>query len=409
MSFALFSRMGSARTSGTSGASGAARLRNVCRTLALCALACVVLPLSTSVAHAERLKDLVSIQGVRDNPLIGYGLVVGLDGTGDQTTQTPFTTQTLANMLANLGISINNQSAGSSNTGTSALTSMQLKNVAAVMVTATLPPFARPGEAIDVTVSSLGNAKSLRGGTLLLTPLKGADGQVYALAQGNMAVGGAGASANGSRVQVNQLAAGRITNGGIVERAVQTTISQSGTVQLELNDMDYDTTQRITAAVNNAFGFGTAVALDGRTVQLRAPTDPAQQVSFMAQLQNLDVKPAQAAAKVILNARTGSIVMNQMVTLQNCAVAHGNLSVVVNTQPVVSQPGAFSNGQTVVARQSQIQLKQDNGALKYVNAGANLADVVKALNALGATPADLMSILQAMKAAGSLRADLEII
>nr|WP_228980014.1 flagellar basal body P-ring protein FlgI [Paraburkholderia gardini] len=401
--------MGSARTSGTSGASGAARLRNVCRTLALCALACVVLPLSTSVAHAERLKDLVSIQGVRDNPLIGYGLVVGLDGTGDQTTQTPFTTQTLANMLANLGISINNQSAGSSNTGTSALTSMQLKNVAAVMVTATLPPFARPGEAIDVTVSSLGNAKSLRGGTLLLTPLKGADGQVYALAQGNMAVGGAGASANGSRVQVNQLAAGRITNGGIVERAVQTTISQSGTVQLELNDMDYDTTQRITAAVNNAFGFGTAVALDGRTVQLRAPTDPAQQVSFMAQLQNLDVKPAQAAAKVILNARTGSIVMNQMVTLQNCAVAHGNLSVVVNTQPVVSQPGAFSNGQTVVARQSQIQLKQDNGALKYVNAGANLADVVKALNALGATPADLMSILQAMKAAGSLRADLEII
>ncbi len=406
MSFALFSRMGSARASGTPGGS---RLRHVRRALALLALACAALPLSAPVAHAERLKDLVSIQGVRDNPLIGYGLVVGLDGTGDQTTQTPFTTQTLANMLANLGISINNQSAGSSNTGTSALTSMQLKNVAAVMVTATLPPFARPGEAIDVTVSSLGNAKSLRGGTLLLTPLKGADGQVYALAQGNMAVGGAGASANGSRVQVNQLAAGRITSGGIVERAVQTTISQSGTMQLELNDMDYDTTQRITAAVNNAFGFGTAVALDGRTIQLRAPTDPAQQVSFMAQLQNLDVKPAQAAAKVILNARTGSIVMNQMVTLQNCAVAHGNLSVVVNTQPVVSQPGAFSNGQTVVARQSQIQLKQDSGAIKYVSAGANLADVVKALNALGATPADLMSILQAMKAAGSLRADLEII
>jgi flagellar P-ring protein precursor FlgI len=284
-----------------------------------------------------------------------------------------------------------------------------LKNVAAVMVTATLPPFARPGEAIDVTVSSLGNAKSLRGGTLLLTPLKGADGAVYALAQGNMAVGGAGASANGSKVQVNQLAAGRITGGAIIERAVQTTISQSGTMQLELNDMDYDTTQRITAAVNNAFGFGTAVALDGRTIQLRAPADPAQQVAFMAQLQNLDVKPAQAAAKVILNARTGSIVMNQMVTLQNCAVAHGNLSVVVNTTPVVSQPGAFSNGQTVVAQQSQIQLKQDNGALKLVSAGANLADVVKALNALGATPADLMSILQAMKAAGALRADLEII
>jgi flagellar P-ring protein FlgI len=372
------------------------------------ALACGALPPVTPAAHAERLKDLVAIQGVRDNPLIGYGLVVGLDGTGDQTTQTPFTTQTLANMLANLGISINNQSAGSSNS-TSALTSIQLKNVAAVMVTAVLPPFARPGEAIDVTVSSLGNAKSLRGGTLLLTPMKGADGAVYALAQGNMAVGGAGASANGSRVQVNQLAAGRIAAGAIVERAVQTSITQDGTMQLELNDMDYDTNQRIVAAVNNAFGQGTATPLDGRTIQLRAPADPSQQVSFMAQLEDLDVKPAAGAAKVVLNARTGSIVMNQMVTLENCAVAHGNLSVVVNTQPVVSQPGAFSNGRTVVAQQSQIQLKQDDGAMKYVKAGANLADVVKALNALGATPADLMSILQAMKAAGALRAELEII
>ncbi|HEY2000087.1 flagellar basal body P-ring protein FlgI [Paraburkholderia sp.] len=373
------------------------------------ALACGALPPLTPVAHAERLKDLVAIQGVRDNALIGYGLVVGLDGTGDQTTQTPFTTQTLANMLANLGISINNQSAGSSNSSTSALTSIQLKNVAAVMVTATLPPFARPGQALDVTVSSLGNAKSLRGGTLLLTPLKGADGAVYALAQGNMAVGGAGASANGSRVQVNQLAAGRITGGATVERAVQSSVTQDGTMQLELNDMDYDTTQRIVSAVNNAFGSGTATPLDGRTIQLRAPSEPAQQVQFMAQLEDLDVKPAQGAAKVVLNARTGSIVMNQMVTLENCAVAHGNLSVVVNTQPVVSQPGALSNGRTVVAQQSQIQLKQDDGALKYVRAGANLADVVKALNALGATPADLMSILQAMKAAGALRAELEII
>ncbi|MFL6644609.1 flagellar basal body P-ring protein FlgI [Paraburkholderia fungorum] len=377
------------------------------RVLALVALACAALPAATP-AHAERLKDLVQIQGVRDNPLIGYGLVVGLDGTGDQTTQTPFTTQTLANMLANLGISINNQAAGSTNQQSS-LSNIQLKNVAAVMVTAVLPPFARPGEAIDVTVSSLGNSKSLRGGTLLLTPLKGADGQVYALGQGNLAVGGAGASANGSKVQVNTLNAGRIAGGAIVERAVPTSVSQAGTMQLDLNDMDYDTTQRIVAAVNNAFGSGTATALDGRTIQLRAPSDPEQQVAFMAQLQNLDVKPAQAAAKVILNARTGSIVMNQMVTLQNCAVAHGNLSVVINTQPVVSQPGAFSNGQTVVAKQSQIQMKQDNGALKMVTAGANLAEVVKALNALGATPADLMSILQAMKAAGALRADLEII
>jgi flagellar P-ring protein precursor FlgI len=374
-------------------------------------LSLIVLPLMlvlafAGTAHAERLKDLVQFQGVRDNPLIGYGLIVGLDGTGDQTMQTPFTTQTLTNMLANLGISLNSNG---SNGGSSASTNMQLKNVAAVMVTATLPPFARPGEAIDVTVSSLGNAKSLRGGTLLLTPLKGADGQVYALAQGNIAIGGAGASANGSKVQINQLAAGRITGGAIVERSVPTQVSQAGTLQMELNDMDYDTTQRVVAAVNNAFGSGTAMPLDGRTIQLHAPTDPAQQVAFMAQLQNIEVKPAQAAAKVILNARTGSIVMNQMVTLQNCAVAHGNLSVIVNTTTAVSQPNAFSNGSTVAVPQSQIQLKQDNGALKLVTAGANLAEVVKALNTLGATPADLMSILQAMKAAGALRADLEII
>jgi flagellar P-ring protein precursor FlgI len=351
-------------------------------------------------AQAERLKDLVSFQGVRDNPLLGYGLVVGLDGTGDQTSQTPFTTQSLTNMLGNLGITLN----------AATVQNMQLKNVAAVMVTAVLPPFARPGENIDVTVSSLGNAKSLRGGTLLMSPLKGADGQVYAMAQGNLVVAGAGASANGSKVQVNQLAVGRISGGGIVERAVPSPVTQAGgTMQIELNDLDFDTAQRIVAAVNNLFGGGTAVALDGRTIQLRAPQDPASQVSFMAQIQDIDVKPAQAAAKVILNARTGSIVMNQMVTLQNCAVAHGNLSVVINTQTAVSQPGAFSNGNTVAARQSQIQLKQDTGALKSVAASATLADVVKALNALGATPADLISILQSMKAAGALRADLEII
>jgi flagellar P-ring protein FlgI len=351
-------------------------------------------------AQAERLKDLVSFQGVRDNPLIGYGLVVGLDGTGDQTSQTPFTTQSLTNMLGNLGITLN----------AATVQNMQLKNVAAVMVTAVLPPFARPGENIDVTVSSLGNAKSLRGGTLLMSPLKGADGQVYAMAQGNLVVAGAGASANGSKVQVNQLAVGRISAGGIVERAVPSPVTQAGgTMQIELNDLDFDTAQRVVAAVNNTFGGGTAVAIDGRTIQLHGPQDPASQVSFMAQIQDIDVKPAQAAAKVILNARTGSIVMNQMVTLQNCAVAHGNLSVVINTQTAVSQPGAFSNGTTVAARQSQIQLKQDTGALKSVAASATLADVIKALNALGATPADLISILQSMKAAGALRADLEII
>lgn len=374
-------------------------LRQIATVLALPALFVCANP-----AHADRLKDLVQIQGVRDNPLIGYGLVVGLDGTGDQTGQTPFTTAALTNMLNNLGIQMNSGGAGG------AAPNMQLRNVAAVMVTATLPPFARPGEPIDVTVSSLGNANSLRGGTLVLTPLKGADGQVYALAQGNVAVGGAGAAANGTRVQINQLSAGRVPAGAIIERAVPTQVAQAGgLMQMELNEMDYDTAQRIVSAVNEAFGSGTAVPLDGRTIQLHAPVDPAQQVAFMAQLEELDVNPAQAAAKVILNSRTGSIVMNQMVKLQSCAVAHGNLSVVVSTTNGVSQPNAFSNGTTVATPQSQIQVKQDNGSLRVVTSGPNLADVVKALNALGATPADLMSILQAMKAAGALRADLEII
>ena len=341
------------------------------------AAACALTLGAAPDAHAERLKDLAQIQGVRDNPLIGYGLVVGLDGTGDQTMQTPFTTQTLANMLANLGISISNGTATGVSGGSS---NMQLKNVAAVIVTATMPPFGRPGQSIDVTVSSLGNAKSLRGGTLLMTPLKGIDGQVYAIAQGNVAVGGAGASANGSRVQVNQLAAGRVSDGAIIERSVPSTVASNGTVQLQLNELNYGTAQRVVSAVNAAFGAGTATALDGRTIALAAPASQAQQVAFMARLEDLDVHPDLGAAKVVLNARTGSIVMNQMVTLQSCAVAHGNLSVVVNTQPVISQPGAFSNGQTVVAQQSQIQLKQDNGSLRMVSAGANLAEVVKALN-----------------------------
>ncbi|RKP45358.1 flagellar basal body P-ring protein FlgI [Pararobbsia silviterrae] len=360
-------------------------------------VACATLGALAQPAHAERLKDLAQIQGVRDNPLIGYGLVVGLDGTGDQTTQTPFTTQSLTNMLARLGITV---------TGA---TNMQLKNVAAVMVTADLPAFGRPGEGIDVTVSSMGNAKSLKGGTLLMTPMKGADGEVYAIAQGNVLVAGAGASANGSKVQVNQLDVGRISNGALIERAVPTVIGQAGTLQMTLNETDFENAQRVANAINTAFGGGTAVPVDGRTVAIKSPGDPAAQVAFLAQVQNLDVSISKQAAKVIVNARTGSVVMNQMVQLQTCAVAHGNLSVIVNTTPQVSQPGPFSNGQTTVTQQSQIQVRQENGSLQMIKAGASLADVVKGLNALGATPADLISILQSIKAAGALRADLQII
>ncbi|MDN4576372.1 flagellar biosynthesis protein FlgI [Pandoraea cepalis] len=365
-------------------------------TLAVAGAAAMLL--CPGVARAERLKELASIQGVRDNQLIGYGLVAGLDNSGDQTTQTPFTVQSMTNMLSQLGITV------------APGTNMQLKNVAAVMVTATLPAFTRPGQAIDVVVSSMGNAKSLRGGTLLMTPLKGPDGQVYALAQGNLLVGGAGASANGSSVTVNQLASGRIPSGAIVERAVPTAMGgQQGTVQMELNVTDFSTAQRVVDAVNRRFGYGTAQALDGRVILLRTPSDPSGRVQFLAQLESVDVHPDNTAARVIINARTGSVVMNQNVTIQQCAIAHGNLSVVIDTQNNVSQPAPFSGGQTVVAPNSQISVQQENNALRMIKAGANLADVVKALNSLGASPADLMSILQAMKASGALRADLEII
>ncbi|WP_454738815.1 flagellar basal body P-ring protein FlgI [Cupriavidus necator] len=350
-----------------------------------------------TVAKAERLKNLATFQGVRENPLVGYGLVVGLDNTGDQTMQTPFTTQSLTNMLSQLGITL------------PAGRNMQLKNVAAVMVTASLPAFAQPGSQLDVVVSSMGNAKSLRGGTLLMTPLKGADGQVYAIAQGNMLVGGAGASANGSKVQVNQLAVGRIANGAIVERAVAPFQPDGGVLNLELKDTDFGTAERVVEAINRSMGGGVAAALDGRVVQVRAPASAAARVGFLARIENIDVTPAKAAAKVILNARTGSIVMNQAVTVEDCAVAHGNLSVVINTQPVISQPAPFSGGQTVVAPVSQIDMKQQGGSLQVVKAGASLAAVVKGLNALGATPADLQTILEAMRAAGALRAELEVI
>ncbi len=354
--------------------------------------------LGAGAAHAERLKDLASIQGVRGNQLIGYGLVVGLDGSGDQVRQTLFTQQSLTNMLSQLGITVPQGS------------NMQLKNVAAVMVTATLPSFARPGQTVDVVVSSMGNAKSLRGGTLLMTPLKGADNQVYVIAQGNLLVGGAGASAGGSSVQINQLNGGRISNGAIVERAVPTMYAQDGLVYLEMNNTHFGTTQNAATAINRQFGAGTAMALDGRVIQVRGPLDPSMMPAFMSQVENLQVARAPATAKVIINARTGSVVMNRTVMIEEAAVAHGNLSVIINRQNQVFQPDTpFTEGQTVVVPNTQIEVRQDGGALQRVTTSANLADVVKALNALGATPQDLLAILQAMKTAGALRADLEII
>ncbi len=361
--------------------------------LLLAALACLW-PLASP---AERIKDLANVQGVRPNQLIGYGLVVGLDGSGDQTTQTPFTVQSLNAMLSQFGI---NMPPGNS---------LQLKNVAAVMVTGQLPSFGQPGQVFDVTVSSLGNSKSLRGGTLLLTSLKGVDGQVYALAQGNVAVGGAGASAGGSKTQINHLSAGRIPSGATIERSVPSTVGQGEFVHLELRETDFGTARLVSQAINKLKGESLATAVDGRTIRVKSPRTIDDRVAFISELQEIDITTLKPAARVVLNSRTGVIVANTSVTLEACAVAAGNLTVVVDSVPVISQPAPFSQGQTVVTEQAQISVKQEGKGMSVVPAAAQLADVVKGLNALGATPGDLLSILQAMKSAGALKAELEVI
>lgn len=357
----------------------------------------VAMTLCAPVSAAERIKDLASISGVRDNQIVGYGIVVGLDGSGDQTTQTPFTVQSIINMLGNMGVAMPPG------------TRLQLRNVAAVMVTANLPSFVRPGQQIDVTVSSIGNARSLRGGTLIMTPLKGADGQVYAMAQGHLFVGGIGAEGVGASQVTNHLAAGRIPNGATVERAVPTSLGQGEYITFELRETDFGTVRRVVDAINMATANGVAQALDGRSIQVRAPMDPTDRVAFIGRLENLMVTPEQQAARVIVNARTGSVVMNQRVTLQNVAVAHGNITVSIGTDTTVVQPPPFSGGETAVVQQGRIDIDEPQVSFINVPESASLSDVVNALNAIGATPTDLVSILQAMRAAGALRAELEII
>ena len=347
---------------------------------------------------ATRIMDIASLSGVRSNQLIGYSLVVGLDGTGDQTTQTPFTVQSLLNMMGKLGVSL------------PAGTNMQLKNVAAVMVTANLPPFAQPGQKIDVTVSSIGNASSLVGGTLLMTPLKGADGQIYAMAQGNMLVAGIGAESGGSSTVVNHLAAGRIPDGATVEKKVPTEFVRNGFIGIELNQGSFITASRVTDAINAFFPLTQpAQAINGRVIEVHAPLNPEQRVNFLAQIENIPVDPDEGPARIVLDARTGSVVMTRSVSVDTCAVAHGNLTVTIRSTPLVSQPNPFGAGHTVVSQQSEISINEEKGKLVTIEAGAKLDDVVRGLNALGATPQDLLAILQAMKAAGALHADLEII
>ncbi|HSY29708.1 MAG TPA: flagellar basal body P-ring protein FlgI, partial [Burkholderiaceae bacterium] len=293
------------------------------------------------------------------------------------------------------------------NLSATAAANLQLKNVAAVVVTASLPAFAQPGQTLDITVSSIGNAKSLSGGTLLMTPLKGADGKVYAMSQGNILVGTVGGAPAGTKAQPNHLSVGRITGGATVERAVPAALGQGDLVYLELNDSDFTTASRVVDAVNQRFGSETAKAQDGRVIRVRAPLGSDERVAFLGALESVNVTPAETNAKVIVNARTGSVVMNTSVTLDACAVSHGNLSVVVSATPTPAPAAAGARG--AAAAPAQIEVAKDTGQVLLLKGGASLADVVKALNAIGATPQDLLSILQAMKASGSLHAELEII
>jgi flagellar P-ring protein precursor FlgI len=365
-----------------------------------CVVLCLLLwSVVLGAAHAaptQRLKDISSISGVRNNQLVGYGLVVGLDGTGDQTTQTPFTKQSVVSMLQALGVTLPPGQ------------NLQLKNVAAVMVTASLPPFSRPGQAIDVTVSSLGNAKSIRGGTLLMTPLRGADGQVYGVAQGNLLVAGAGAGGAGASVQINHLSAGRIPGGATVERSVPGQLDQA-MLQLELARSDFSLMQRTIEAIEQRFGAGVAMAVDARFLQIRMPEAAPQRMAFLAQLEQVQVATELESPRVVINSRTGSVVMNQLVTLEPCAISHGSITVRVTKEPQVSQPQPFSRGETAVTTRDAAEIEQPKAALLSLPRAASLDEVVRALNLLGANVTDLIAILQAMRSAGALKAEIEVI
>lgn len=351
-----------------------------------------------SVANAERLKDISDVEGIRVNQLIGYGLVVGLDGTGDQTSQTPFTIQTFKNMMSQFGITLPDG------------VSPQLKNVAAVSIHAELPPFIKPGQSLDITVSSIGNSKSLRGGSLLLTPLKAADGQIYALAQGNLVVGGFGASgSDGSSITVNIPSVGRIPNGATVEREVVSSFAQGDSLTFNLHHPDFTTAKRVADTINRLLGPGVASPLDSVSIRVSAPRTAAQRVDYLAVLENLQVQPGDASAKVIINSRTGTIVIGQHVRVSPIAVTHGNLTVTVAESISVSQPNALAGGDTVVVPRSDVDIEEERSPMFLLDGGVSLEDIVRAVNQVGAAPGDLMAILEALKQSGALKAELHVI
>lgn len=352
----------------------------------------------SSSVFAERIKDISFIAGVRANQLVGYGLVVGLSGSGDQTSQAPFTVQSMKSMLAQFGISLPSN------------VNPQLKNVAAVTIHAELPPFAKPGQTIDITVSSIGNAKSLRGGSLLMAPLKGADGRIYAVAQGSLIVGGLGVSgADGSRITVNIPSVGRIPNGAMVERMSPTILGGDDNFILNMKTPDFTTTHRVAEAINAAIGPGTAHPLDGSSVQVFAPKNQAQRVSYVSMVENLTLEPGMAAARVIVNSRSGTVVIGSHVRVTSAAITHGSLTVTITEKTAVSQPGPLSGGDTVVVPASDIEVEQQANRMFLFKGGVSLGEIVRGVNQVGTSPSDLVAILEALRAAGALRADLIVI
>jgi flagellar P-ring protein FlgI len=349
-------------------------------------------------AHAERIKDIAQVAGVRTNQLVGYGLVVGLNGTGDQTTMTPFTLQSIENLLLRFGVTVPPN------------TNPMVNNVAAVTVTAELPPFSKPGQTIDVTVASIGDAASLRGGELLMTSLRGADGQIYAVAQGSVLVSGFGVNGkDGSKITLNVPSSGRIPNGATVEREVPMHFAAEPHLVLNLNTPDFTTSARVAAAINKMLGSGTAEALDAVSIRVAAPVNPDQRIAYVATLEDIQVDPGIAPARVIVNSRTGTVVISSEVRVMAAAVAHGSLSVTITERQDVSQPGPLSQGQTVVTPRSTIDVKQADAHMFVFQAGVNLDEIVRAVNQVGAAPGDLVAILEALQQAGALRAELLVL
>lgn len=352
----------------------------------------------SGAAHADRLKDLADIQGVRSNQLIGYGLVVGLNGTGDKTSQTPFTVQTFKNMMEQFGLRM------------PANVNPKLQNVAAVSIHASLPPFAKPGQKIDITVSSIGNASSLRGGALLMTPLRGADGKVYALAQGNLVVGGFGAEgSDGSRITVNVPSVGRIPNGASIEATAPNPFLNATTLTFNLHQPDFTTSKRVSEQINRLLGPGVARSIDATSIVVSSPRDPSQRVTYLSVLENLEIAPAEPTAKVIINSRTGTIVIGKNVQVSPAAISHGSLTVTISEAKTVVQPEAFAGGRTEVATNTEIDIVQQNNRMFLFEPGVTLDEIVRAVNRVGAAPGDLMAILEALKQAGALRAELVVI